>query len=218
MCSAARGPDPCSRLPGSLRGRAPSVHCPDSDPARIGTHTGMWNLHSLRAARACRKLGRVADGVSGVSRGSTPAGSARGGAGLGRGADAMRRVLPEGTRRLAQESVRSGPSPRSRRPRSAGSSRRRIAKSRMRGSAPQRVIPKTCKRIGIPGPRRFPVRRRARSETRRTRHGTSAVPWPTPRAGSPSAPPTGPAGPPAASPSRAGIPRRSPRAARSRRC
>ena len=37
---------------------------PGSDPARTVRHAGMWNWTSLRVARACRKLGRVALGVS----------------------------------------------------------------------------------------------------------------------------------------------------------
>src|SRR6478609_1755302 len=38
------------------------MHCPGSDPAHAKRGTGMWNLTSLRAARACRKPGRVARG------------------------------------------------------------------------------------------------------------------------------------------------------------
>ena len=51
--SAARGLGLCAlRLP---------MHCPDSDPTHAKRGAGMWNLTSLRAARACRKLGRVAE-------------------------------------------------------------------------------------------------------------------------------------------------------------
>ena len=52
LCSAACGLGPCAF--------APPMHCPGSDPGAREAPAGMWNLTSLRAARACRKLGRVA--------------------------------------------------------------------------------------------------------------------------------------------------------------
>ena len=56
-CSAARGLGPCTRSPWRS---VPPMHCPGSDPGHAGAAAGMWNLTSLRAARACRKPGRVA--------------------------------------------------------------------------------------------------------------------------------------------------------------
>lgn len=53
--SAARGLGPCTDVP--------PMHCPGSDPEHAERRAGMWNLTSLRVARACRKLGRVAPRV-----------------------------------------------------------------------------------------------------------------------------------------------------------